>query len=174
MVVSEESRNTQIDRATTWLNHLLMTQEKFRKFAEDTASRMKKPHIKAYLEAVADRARGHEELACGLIRAIGREPSAGRSLAGTVLAKGSELVADIVGLGGGAHGTWKDLRQLHLANQDAIGAFAIAEQLGYDLALPELAEPAFRVQHEKMEDQLLIMEYMLEMGPVAILMHEDA
>ena len=79
-----------------------MTQEKFRKFAEDTAARIHEPHIKKYLEDIVERARAHEELVRGLIRAIGREPSAGRSLAGTVLAKGAELIADVVGLAGGA------------------------------------------------------------------------
>lgn len=40
--------------------------------------------------------------------------------------------------------------------------------------LEELAEPAFRIAAQKTKDQLLIQEYMLEMGPVAILYHEDA
>jgi hypothetical protein len=151
-----------------------MSQAKFRKFAEETAEEIEEPHIKKYLRDIADRAASHEEEARGLCRAIGREPSGGRTLTGAVMAKGVELMADVVGLSGGASGNWKDLRQLLLANQDAIGAFAIAEQLGYALGLPELANPAFRVVAEKTKDQLLIQEYMLEMGPVAILYHQDA
>ena len=171
--LDEATWGEQLDRAASWLGNTLMTQEKFRKFAEDTAARMREPHIKKYLEDIVERARAHEELARGLTRAIGREPSSGRSLAGAALAKGAELVADVVGLGGGARGNWKDLRQLLIESQDALGAFAIVEQLGYALGLPELADPAFRAIAEKTKDQLLILEYMLEMGPAAILLHQD-
>lgn len=85
-----------------------------------------------------------------------------------------EVAGDVVGFAGGARGNWTDLRQLLLVSQDALGAFAIVEQLGYALGLSELAEPAFRIVAEKTKDQLLIQEYMLEMGPIAILYHEDA
>src|SRR5207245_1105918 len=118
--LDESTWKTQLDRAAAWLNNVVLTQEKFRKFAEDTASKVREPHIKSYLEEIARRAADHEELARGLIRAIGREPSGGRSLAGAVLAKGGELIADLVGLAGGARGNWKDLRQLLLAGQDAL------------------------------------------------------
>ncbi len=158
----------------SWLGALLLTQEKFRKMAQDTAGTIKEPHIRKYLEEVVERARQHEEEARGLFRGIGREPSDGRSIAGTAAAKVGEMVGSVIGLAGGARGNWQDLRQLLLAGQDALGAFAIAEQLGYALGLPELAEPAFRIVVEKTRDQLLIQEYLLEMGPVAILRHEDA
>lgn len=164
----------QMDRAATWLNETLMAQEKFRKFAEDTAAKIHEPHIKKYLQDITVRARAHEELVRGLLRSIGQVHSRGRTLAGSMLARGAELVADVVGMAGGARGNWKDLRQLLIESQDALGAFAIVEQLGYALGLPELADPAFRVIAEKTKDQLLIQEYMLEMGPVAILYHEDA
>jgi len=58
--------------------------------------------------------------------------------------------------------------------QDALGAFAIVEQLGYALGLPELADPAFRVVAEKTKDHLVIQEFLLEMGPASILLHEEA
>ncbi len=119
-------------------------------------------------------ARRHEEEARSLFRAIGRKPSDGRSLAGSAAAKVAEAVAGVVGFAGGARGNWKDLPQLLLESMDALGAFAVAEQLGYALGLPELAEPASRVVAEKTRDQLLIQEYVLETGPVAILYHEDA
>jgi len=171
--LDDSTWNTQLDRAAAWLNNTIMTQEKFRKFAEDVASTIREPHVKKYLEDVASRAEGHEELARDLVRTLGREPTPGRSAAGAVLAKGAELVADVVGLAGGARGNWKDLRQLFLAGQDALGAFAVVEQLGYALGMPELADPAFRAQGEKMRDQLLIQEFMLEMGPMAILLREE-
>ena len=85
------------------------------------------------------------------------------------MAKGGELAADLVGWMGGAASPWGDLRQLLLANLDALGAFSIAEQLGYSLGLPAMAESCFAIGREKHTHQLLIMEYMLEMGPAAIL-----
>ena len=172
--LDEATWDGQLDRAAAWLGNVILTQEKFRKFAEDTAAKVREPHIKKYLEDVVRHAVEHEELARGLARAIGREPASGRSLAGSVLARGAELVADVVGLAGGARGNWKDLRQLAIESQDALGAFAIVEQLGYALGLPELADPAFRVIAEKTKDHLLIQEYLLEMGPASILLHEDA
>src|SRR4051794_9412747 len=172
--LDEATWSRQVDRAAAWLGDTLQVQEKFRKFAADTASQIKEPHIKKYLEDIVEHARGHEEVIRELFRAIDREPSGGRSLAGAALAKGGELIADVVGLAGGARGNWKDLRQLLIESQDALGAFAIVEQLGYALGLPELAEPAFRVVAEKTKDHLLIQEYVLEMAPVGILLHQDA
>jgi hypothetical protein len=172
--LDEATWDAQIDRAAAWLGDALMVQEKFRKFAEDVAAQIREPHIKAYLQELVGRARAHEERIADMTRAIGREPSAGRSLAGAALAKGGELIAGAVGLAGGARGDWKDLRQLLIESQDALGAFAIVEQLGYALGLPELADPAFRATAEKQKDHLLIQEFVLEMGPIAILLHADA
>src|SRR4051794_26972971 len=94
--LDETTWATQIDRAAAWLGDTLMTQEKFRKFAEDTAAKVREPHIKTYLQDVAAHARAHEELVRDLTRAIGREPSGVRTLAGAALAKGGELIADAV------------------------------------------------------------------------------
>jgi hypothetical protein len=172
--LDEKTWEQQIDRTEAWLGNVLLTQEKFRKHAADTTDKIREPHIKEYLREVTARARAHEEEARKLFRAIGRKPSTGRSLVGAAAAKTGEALADVVGLAGGAHGNWKDLRELLLEGLDALGAFAIVEQLGYALGLPELAEPAFRIVAEKQKDQLLIEEYLLEMGPVAILLHDDA
>lgn len=172
--LDEKTWSLQVDRAAAWLGDTLQVQEKFRKFAADTASEIRETHLKRYLEQIIEHANAHEELIRGLIRAIGREPSGRRTLAGDALAKGGELVAAAVGLAGGARGNWMDLRQLLIESQDALGAFAIVEQLGYALGLPELAEPAFKAVAEKTRDHLLIQEYTLEMAPVGILLHQDA
>jgi hypothetical protein len=172
--LDDETWSRQIDRAAAWLGDTLQVQEKFRKFAADVASEMKEPHIRKYLEDVVGRATAHEGLIRELTRAIGREPSGGRTLAGAAMAKGGELVAAAVGLAGGARGNWMDLRQLLIESQDALGAFAIVEQLGYALGLPGLARPAFDAVAEKTKDHLLIQEYVLEMAAVGILLHQDA
>jgi hypothetical protein len=105
--LDEDTWTVQIDRASVWLGETLLAQEKFRKFAEGTAASIHEPHIRTYLQEIAERARAHEELLREMTRAIGREPSEGRSLAGTLLAKGGELIADGVGFMGGARGNWK-------------------------------------------------------------------
>src|SRR3954468_5188487 len=94
--LDESTWNMQLDRAAAWMNNAIMTQEKFRKFAEDTASKIREPHIKRYLEEIAARAGANEELARGLTRVLGRDPSRSRSLVGAVLAQGAELVADAI------------------------------------------------------------------------------
>lgn len=65
------------------------------------------------------------------------------------------------------------LRQLLLVNLDAIGAFATAQQLGPALGLNDFAESIFPIVWEKEKHQMLIQEYMLEMGPQAILYKGD-
>jgi hypothetical protein len=72
-------------------------------------------------------------------------------------------------MAGGMAGGVRDIRQLLLANLEAIGAFGLAEQLGLALAIEQLADAAWEVVHEKTRDQLILQEYLLEMGPVAIL-----
>ena len=161
-----------LDRAAAWLNNCVQVQEKFRKYAADTAGRIREPHIREYLQQIAGRAERHEEDARGILRAVGREPGRLRSAVGVAAAKAGEVLAGAVGLLGSTRGDWNDLRQLLLESQDALGAFAVAEQLGYALANPELADTAFRVVAEKWTGHLLIQEYVLEMGAQFILYHE--
>ncbi len=47
--LDEKTWGEQLDRAESWLGDVLLAQEKFRKFAEDTADKIKEPHIKQYL-----------------------------------------------------------------------------------------------------------------------------
>src|SRR3954451_9543253 len=88
--LDEVTWSRQVDRAASWLGDTLQVQETLRKLAADTASAIKEPHIKKYLEDIVAHARAHEELARGFFRAVGREPSGGRTLAGAVLARGGE------------------------------------------------------------------------------------
>jgi hypothetical protein len=76
------------------------------------------------------------------------------------------------GIAGGAKGNWEDLHHLVMLNQDAMAAFAIAEQLGLALAHHELRELAWGVEAEKSTDQLILKELMLEMAAVSILYGE--
>ncbi|HKN87624.1 MAG TPA: hypothetical protein VJV04_12245, partial [Nitrospiraceae bacterium] len=64
---------------------------------------------------------------------------------------------------------WKDIRVLLIANLDSMGAFAVAEQLGMALGIPNIVDITFPIVHEKSTQHLLLQEYMLEMVSVSIL-----
>lgn len=167
--LDSESWNTWLDRAATWFGNVLMTQTTFRQLAEDTQDKVNEPHFKAFLKEIAETAKRHEEQAEALYRAIGRDPAAGRKLMGTILSKAQETFGNLENMAGGAAGGFRDVRQLMLTNLDSMGAFAIAEQLGYALGLPEVANIAFAVENEKSKHQLLLQEIVLEMAAQAIL-----
>ncbi len=167
--LDEETRATQLDRVASWLHNVQLLQAAFRQLAEDTVPKIHEPHIKQYIADVAAQAKEHEQAVMALYRLIGRDPAPGRTLGGTLLSKVREVVADVEGAAGGAVGGWKELRELLLTNVDALGAFAVAEQLGLALGLPEAVDIVFPVVHAKWTAHLLLQEYMLEMGSKAIL-----
>jgi hypothetical protein len=167
--LDEQTWKDSLDRVETWLGNVLMIQTNFRQLIEDTVDKVHEPHIRAYLADILEQAKQHEQQAEELSRVIGRDPSKARKLSGTVMSKVNQVVADIQGVAGGARGGWQDLRQLLLANLDSMGAFAIAEQLGLALGLPQIVDITFPIVQEKSRHQLLLQEYMLEMAPVSIL-----
>jgi len=61
------------------------------------------------------------------------------------------------------------IHQLLLINLNALGAFAIAEQLGLALGLKEIIDITFQITLEKQAHQLILQEYMLETAPISIL-----
>ncbi len=89
-----------------------------------------------------------------------------------MLAKAREGLADLVGAAAGASAPWRDLQQLFLVSLGAIGAFGVAEQLGYAIGCPALAEIAFHVTSEKFKHHRLLQEAVLEFASMAILYHE--
>jgi hypothetical protein len=171
--LDEKTYAEQLDRVESWFGNVLMAQATYRKLAEDTADEIHEPHVREYLRELAAKAKEHEGKAEELYRLIGREPSGARKLGGAARAKGGEWMAALEGLMGGARGNWKGLRALLLACVDARGAFAVAEQLGYAMGIPAVAELAFAVVMEQSTQMLLIQEYLLEMGPISILMSKD-
>jgi len=168
--LDERTYNEQLDSVAAWFGNLRMTQAEFRRLAEDAANAIHEPHIKAYIGDMAAQAREHEGKIDELYRTIGREPASGvRNLGGTLLAKASEVVGQLQSAAGGAVGNWPDIRQLLITNVDAMGAYAIAEQLGLALGLPAIVDITFPIINEKSMQQLLLQEYMLEMAPKSIL-----
>lgn len=162
-----------LDSYESWLGNTLMLQTTFRRMVEDTASKIAEPHIREYLAELGKAAQAHEQRAEELFRLIGRDPATGRKAGGLVMSKLEEVLATVQGLAGGATGNWRDIRQLLIANLDALGAFAVAEQLALALGLPEIVDVTFNVIHEKQTAHLLIQEYMLEMASQSILYHSS-
>lgn len=162
-----------LGRVESWLDNVLMLQTTFRQLTQDTVERVHEPHIKAYLGDLLAAAKEHERKAEELYGVIGRKPSRTRKVGGVVASKAEEALAMIQGMVGGAVGGWRELRQLLIANLNAMGAIAIAEQLGLALGLPEIPEITFPVVNEKSTQQLLLQEYMLEMAAKSILYKGD-
>jgi hypothetical protein len=159
-----------LDRVAKWLGNVVMTQSTFRRMARDTTEKISEPHIKEYLRDITEIAGRHEAAIGDLYRVIDRKPPAARQLGAAVMSHVQQAMGRLVGKAGGAPGEeWNHLRQLLLVNLDSIGAFGTAEQLGLALGLNEMAERIFPIVREKEKHQLLIREYMLEMGPQAIL-----
>lgn len=167
--LDEEFWEGRLDKVAGWLGNVIMVQSAFRRLAEQTVSGLREPHIRAYLSDVTETAGRHERQVADLYGMIGREPPAHRDLAGAVLSTVERLMGELVGKAGGAADGWRPLRQLLLANLDAIGAFGTAQQLGLALGLNDLAETVFPIVRKKEEHQLLIQEFVLEMATQALL-----
>lgn len=54
--------------------------------------------------------------------------------------------------------------QLYLSNTNVMSAFAVVEQIGLALGIPEIIDVTFPIILEKSADQLLIQEFVLEMA----------
>lgn len=69
----------------------------------------------------------------------------------------------------GIKGPWQHLHQLYLSNTNLMSAFAVVEQIGLALGIPEIIDVTFPIILEKSADQLLIQEFVLEMAGISIL-----
>lgn len=168
-----EAWEEHLDRAATWLGSVITAQTAFRQALEIAVPKIEEPNIRLFLSEMLERARRHEEVAHRLPRVIGREVADGtRGLAGRVVDVARKALDTVEAVAGGAKGNWKDLHHLLMLNLDAMGAFAIAEQLGLALAHHGLRDLAFEVEAEKSADQLVLKELMLEMAAVSILYGE--
>lgn len=167
----------QLSRAETFLGEVALTQAAFRAMAESVLEKVQQPQFHRFLRDIADDARRHETAIAEFYRLLGRasrrdlgrDPARGRSVLGSLAAKGREVLADVEGFAGGASGPWRDLRQLWMSSHGAEGAFGVVEQLGYALGHKELAELAHKLVNEKHRGTLLIQEIVLEMAAVAVL-----
>lgn len=171
--LDKETRQAQLDSVEAWLGNVMMSQRSFRTLAEATHDKLHEPHLREYLQQIIETAIRHEQQVELLYQIIDRDPASGRKFAGTFMAKAREVMADMEGAAGGAVGGWRDLRQLFLSSLNAMGAFAVAEQLGFALGIKEIVDITFVVTNEKHTQHLLLQEIILETAAISILYKMD-
>ncbi|MDQ4106440.1 MAG: hypothetical protein M3157_04605 [Actinomycetota bacterium] len=166
--LDEVAWNEKVERAETWFGNVLTVQGAFRRLVESTRDKVNEPHVRDYLGEILDKATEHERRAEELFKLIGREVPTARELGGTLVAGAHKTLGKVEGTTGGATDAWQDLRQL-LLNLDSMGAFAVAEQLGFALAMPEVSTITFNIENEKMKHHLTMQELLLETAAINIL-----
>lgn len=167
--LDEQNWSKFCDNAQKWLDNLLMTQSAFRQMTEDSRDKITEPHLKKYVSDMHERAVRHEKQINELYGMLHRDSSKVRGLLGDILGKSQKAFGEVLALGGGITGPWQHLHMLFLLNLNAIGAYAVAEQIGLALAIPEMADLSFTIVAEKKTDQLMLQEIILEMSVPSIL-----
>ena len=168
--IDAQSWETQLDSVAQWLGNTQMAEAAYRQLTEDTAKKVTEPHVRYYLTDIAKRSVQHEKTLEGLFPSIGRDPSHIRKVTGNLVAKGRELLADVVGFTSGASaGAWADLQQLLMASMNSVGAVGVAHQLGLAIGHVELTEATLKLTNEKFVQHFLLQEIVLEMAPLSIL-----
>lgn len=174
--VEPEAWRDSLQRVRPWLAANLALQSSFRRSCELVAGGVAEPHVRAYLEDVAEAAGRHQDVARRLPDVFGAAPvpvTAPR-LAGAALGVGRRVVGEVVGRAAGARGgTMRGLRVLMKGNLDAIGAFGVTQQLGLALGNQDVVDLVFPVLHEKQKHQLVLQEYLLETAARAVLYGQD-
>jgi hypothetical protein len=172
--LDERTWTEKLERVEPWLATTRMLQSTFRRLLESAVGSVSEPHLHDELGPVLAAARRHEALVDDLWRGFGHEP-AEREPFGAAVSRTRRLVGQVEGPGGGARGgEWLMMRELMITNLDALGAFAVTEQLALALGRPAVVDIAVPVIEEKAEHGLLLREIMLEMATNAILHHRDA
>ncbi len=168
--IDRESWEDQLDSVAHWLGNTQMAEAAFRQLTEDVVKKVTEPHVRFYLSDIAKRSLRHEEILETIFHQIGREPSKFRKVAGNLVAKGREVLADVLGLTSGASaGAWGDLHQLLMASMNSVGAVGVAQQLGLAIGHQGLTEATLKLSNEKHVQHFLLQELVLEMAPISIL-----
>ncbi|MDQ1143920.1 hypothetical protein QE429_000747 [Bacillus sp. SORGH_AS 510] len=164
----------QISEVAKWFNHVLTIQTALEHVVANAIPTIMEPHIREAIEKMKRANKHHTECAKELFRVIDKSPNTvSDQLTGQTVANMETALFSLQDVMGGAAGSWKQLHSLLHINQQAMGAFAVAEQLGLSLGMKEIVALAFPIVHEKTMHQLLLQEYMLEMAPISILYKQN-
>ncbi|MEH7073844.1 hypothetical protein [Neobacillus drentensis] len=172
--LDKQTRSNHLNQMEKWFEHVLTIQMSLENSLQRAIPIISEPHMKEAIQKTQAAVRAHSSAAEDLFKAIHRSADAAKDRAlaniNTAVQTGLFSFEDLMG---GAVGSWKEIHLLLLMNQQAMGAFAVAEQLGLAIGMKEVVNIAFPVVHEKTMHQLLLQEYMLEMAPVSILYQEN-
>jgi len=172
--VDEQYMAGQFAAVAKWLNHTLTIQTAFEQFVANTIPAIMEPHIKESIEKIRKANEQHTQCAKDLFQIIEQSPTTvSNTILGQIVVNMENALFTLQDLMGGAAGSWKQLHSMLHLNQQAMGAFAVAEQLGLSLGIKEIVALTFPVVHEKTMHQLLLQEYMLEMAPISILYQQN-
>lgn len=172
--IDDDTVNKQLNEVERWFEHVLTTQMAFELQIKQSTPKIKEPHIKEALERMYTATKHHTKTAEQLFQVINKSADEKKdtilAVSSAAIEKGLMIFQETLA---GAVGSWRELHHLLLLNQQAMGAFAVAEQLGLSLGIKEIVLLTFKVAHEKTMHQLLLQEYMLEMAPISILYKES-
>ncbi|WP_462411484.1 hypothetical protein [Neobacillus sp. Marseille-QA0830] len=172
--VDEQYLLKQYVEVEKWFNHTLTIQYALEGKLQKTVPDILEPHIREAMKKIVEANQHHTKVVGELFDIIQREPSVTLDcVLGSVVGKLEAGLVSFQDVMGGAVGSWKNIHQLLLINQQAMGAFAVCEQLGLSLGIKEIFGISFSITHEKTMHQLLLQEYMLEMAPISILYKEE-
>jgi hypothetical protein len=164
----------QILEVARWFNHVLTIQTAFEHVVASAIPTIMEPHIREAIEKISKANEHHTECAKELFKVINQNPNTVSDvITGQMAVNMEKALFSLQDLMGGAVGSWKQLHTMLHINQQAMGAFAVAEQLGLSLGMKEIVALAFPIVHEKTMHQLLLQEYMLEMAPISILYKQN-
>jgi hypothetical protein len=172
--LDEQTRLNYFDKMEKWFEHVLTTQMSLEMSLQRAIPLIKEPHIKEALSKLQQATTTHSLAGEQLFQSIDRSADAAKDrILATLNTKLQTQLFSFQDILGGAAGSWKEIHLLSLLNHQAMGAFAVAEQLGLSIGMKEVVTIAFPVVHEKTIHQLLLQEYMLEMAPISILYQEN-
>jgi hypothetical protein len=171
--LDDKSWDSFLDSAAKWFDNLLLVQSSYKKLLADTAEKVTELHIKAYLTEMHDREKLHEGKIEELYKIVNRDSSVVRKTLGTVLGKAREVLGDVIAFTGGVKGPWQDLHQLFLSNTNTMSAFAVVEQIGLSIGVPEIVDIAIPIEMDLAADHLILQELTLEMAGVAIMYNQS-
>jgi hypothetical protein len=134
-----------LDNAALWFDNLSLVQYSYRSLLKDTIDKITEFHIKAYLSDILERAKDHEEKIEELYKIINRDSSKVRKVVGTVIGKADQVLGDLMAVAAGIKGPWQHLHQLYLSNTNVMSAFAVVEQIGLALGIPEIIDVVFPI-----------------------------
>jgi hypothetical protein len=172
--LDEDYLAKQYNEVEKWFEHVWAIQTALETSISKAIPEIKEPHIREAMEKMLESNKHHSKSLDELFVAIQRSPNKRTDkMMGSVMASLQKNMVHLQDVIGGSGGSWVHLHVLLLVNQQAMGAFAVAEQLGLALGMKEIVSIAFPIVHEKTMHQLLLQEYMLEMAPISILYKED-